>query len=165
MDGGFVRIRRHSYDPVGRLSSVSTEGNPAFAYGTTYMSHGALASVVLASVNAGNQGIKVTNTYNNRLRPMNMKAQVIGGAMVLDQTYSFLAGTINDGQVKSVTNNLNLGRSQSYTYDEMNRLATAQSQANSGNDCGRITEHSEGMRTHRAGAMRSRSPVRGSWPT
>ena len=38
-------------------------------------------------------------------------------------------------QVKAATNNLVGGRSQTYTYDEMNRLATAQSQATSGNDC------------------------------
>jgi hypothetical protein len=54
---------------------------------------------------------------------------------LLNYTYSFTSGSINDGLVKSVTNNLSTGRSQSYTYDEMNRLATAQSAANSGNDC------------------------------
>ena len=124
----------HTYDWVGRLLTVSTQGNPcisSFAYGGTYTSHGALASVVLSAVNCNSQGIKVTNTYNKRLQPVNMKATHTNGTVtVLDQTYSFLAATINDGQVKSVTNNLTLGRSQSYTYDEMNRLATAQSQAN-----------------------------------
>ena len=81
-------------------------------------------------------GITNTYTYNNRLQPVNMKATHTNGTVtVMDYTYSFVSGTINDGQVKSVTNNLATGRSQTYTYDEMNRLATAQSQAASGTDC------------------------------
>jgi RHS repeat-associated protein len=57
-------------------------------------------------------------------------------ATVLSHTYSYdLGGGVNNGNIASLTNNLNTGRSQSYTYDTMNRLASAQSQATSGTDC------------------------------
>ena len=58
----------------------------------------------------------VEYTYNKRLQPVNMKATHTGGTVtVMDFTYSFVSGSINDGQVKSVTNNLATGRSQTYT--------------------------------------------------
>jgi hypothetical protein len=37
--------------------------------------------------------------------------------------------------VETITNNLNTARTQTYTYDNLNRLATAQSQATSGTYC------------------------------
>jgi RHS repeat-associated protein len=52
---------------------------------------------------------------------------------VLDLTYGY--GTSNNGAVASITNNLASGRSQSFTYDWLNRITTAQSTATSGSDC------------------------------
>ena len=52
---------------------------------------------------------------------------------VLDLTYGF--GTINDGHVKTITNNLDTGRTQAFSYDELNRLATGQTQGSSGPNC------------------------------
>jgi len=55
---------------------------------------------------------------------------------VLDFTYSFDAdpgaGVVNNGNVVSIANNRDTNRSQSFTYDALNRIATAQSQAASG---------------------------------
>jgi RHS repeat-associated protein len=50
--------------------------------------------------------------------------------------YNFVNGSgKNNGTVLSITNVLSSGRTQNFTYDELNRLATAQSYANSGADC------------------------------
>ena len=40
-----------------------------------------------------------------------------------------LAGGVNNGNIASITNNVNTGRSQSFTYDSLNRMDSAQSQA------------------------------------
>jgi RHS repeat-associated protein len=50
----------------------------------------------------------------------------------MDMTYSFGLSSANNGNVLSVTNNNNTARSQSFTYDELNRVVTAQTQATSG---------------------------------
>lgn len=44
-------------------------------------------------------------------------------------------GSNNNDTVRTVTNNLDTGRTQTYTYDSTNRLATAQTQATSGSNC------------------------------
>lgn len=54
---------------------------------------------------------------------------------VLSFSYGFGVGTTDNGNVLSIQNNRNLDRTQSFTYDQLNRIATAQSQANSGGNC------------------------------
>ncbi len=54
---------------------------------------------------------------------------------VLDFTYGFNAGTANNGNVASIANNRNTARSLTYTYDELNRIDLAYTQATSGTTC------------------------------
>jgi RHS repeat-associated protein len=51
---------------------------------------------------------------------------------VLDFTYGFNAGSANNGNVAAIANNRETTRSQSFTYDELNRIKSAQTQATSG---------------------------------
>ncbi len=44
-------------------------------------------------------------------------------------------GASKNGNVASILNNRNHNRDQTYTYDQLNRVATAQSAATSGSDC------------------------------
>jgi RHS repeat-associated protein len=96
-----------------------------------------LSGLTLGLSNQLPGGITTTYSYNNRMQPLDVKATRNSGTVtLLDLTYNFLqAGGKNNGTVTSLTNNLSTGRSQTFTYDEMNRLKTAQSQANSGADC------------------------------
>jgi hypothetical protein len=41
-------------------------------------------------------------------------------------------GTANNGNVAGITNNINTARSQSFTYDSLNRISTAATQATTG---------------------------------
>jgi hypothetical protein len=52
-------------------------------------------------------------------------------AYYLSQTYSY--GAQNNGNVLAIYNNKDASRSQSFTYDSLNRLTHAE---NSGTDCG-----------------------------
>jgi RHS repeat-associated protein len=58
---------------------------------------------------------------------------------VLDFAYSFDtdpgAGVANNGNVKQIINNLDAARTQSFTYDEMNRVKTALTQGTTGSLC------------------------------
>jgi RHS repeat-associated protein len=72
-------------------------------------------------------GLNLTHIYNNRLQPQEFKASSPGGTAI-DITYSFVDPSTNKnaGHVWSVTNNLDTTRSQNFTYDQLNRLAAAQ---------------------------------------
>ena len=131
---------QYGYDAAGRPISaqcISTAcSNVFFVDNATYAPQGALASVVLGCGSwppcAG--GVVASSSYNNRLQPASAVDRN-GSTSLLSYTYSFLNGGMNNGNVISVTNNLVTGRGQSYTYDFLNRLATAQSQAMTGSDC------------------------------
>jgi RHS repeat-associated protein len=81
--------------------------------------------------------------YNNRLQPCRISIKTSGTAPtacsdstdvgnVLDYTYGFNLGSTNNGNVASIANNINTARSQTYTYDALNRVSTAQTVATSG---------------------------------
>ena len=126
-------VATHEYSTAGRPTAIRNNGMTLyFGKNATYAPSGGLSSLLLGWVSGGFAGITVTNTYNSRLQPVTMTAKHTNDTVtLLNYTYSFVSGSINDGHVKSVTNNLVAGRTQTYTYDEMNRLKTAQSQANS----------------------------------
>jgi RHS repeat-associated protein len=62
---------------------------------------------------------------------------VAGGTIgtVLNLAYSYAQSSHNNGNIATQTNNVDTGRTQNYTYDNLNRLLTAQTQATSGADC------------------------------
>ena len=127
------RVVFYSYNNAQETVSVVDGTNGTnYITGATYAPHGELASAVHGQVSGGFAGVTETYTYNNRLQIATHKATSTAGT-VLDHTYSY--GTSNNGDIASITNNLNTGRSQSFTYDNMNRLASAQSQAAAGADC------------------------------
>jgi len=50
----------------------------------------------------------------------------------MDFTYGFNYGAADNGNVQSIANNITSARSQTYTYDELNRVSTAKTTATSG---------------------------------
>jgi len=84
--------------------------------------------------------------YNNRLQPCRISVRSAGvspasctdstnDGNVLDFTYGFAAGIANNGNVASIANNRDPNRTQNFSYDELNRLKTAQTNVSSGADC------------------------------
>jgi YD repeat-containing protein len=126
----------YGYNNAGRQISVTDSGSGInYALSATYAPQGAIAGAVHGQVSGGFTGITRTYAYNNRLEP-NTKVASSSNGTVQNLTYSFnLGGGVNNGNVASITNNVNANRTQSYTYDSQNRLGTAQSQAASGVDC------------------------------
>jgi RHS repeat-associated protein len=70
-------------------------------------------------------GITLSDSYNNRLQPNEIKASSTAG-IAMDLSYSFVdASSHNNGNVMGITNNLDTTRSQVFTYDQLNRIVTA----------------------------------------
>jgi YD repeat-containing protein len=128
------RVITYTSNAAGRLiSAVDTANSVNYALAANYAPQGALQSVTLGQ-SASFTGIGLTHGFNARLQPTTMQASPTNGT-VLDLTYGFNYGTANNGNVASVLNNRNHNRDLSYTYDQLNRIATAQSAATSGSDC------------------------------
>jgi RHS repeat-associated protein len=101
-----------------------------YATSATYAPPGGLASIVNGQVSGGFAGITTSNSYNNRLFPTALGASSSNGT-ALSLSYTYFA----NGNVNVETNGRNSGRSVTYTYDALNRLSTATSQATSGSYC------------------------------
>ncbi|MCJ7501600.1 MAG: hypothetical protein MUP80_00880, partial [Acidobacteriia bacterium] len=127
--------------PSGRVISydVTGAGRPNYAkdlanginyaLSTTYAPQGAVSSA-LEGQSGGFGGITWSASYNNRLLPTSFAATSTNGT-ALNLAFSYFA----NGNVSAVTNNRDTSRTQTFTYDNLDRLATGQSQATSGGNC------------------------------
>ena len=81
-------------------------------------------------VNYGN-GVSNARTFNLNMQLASIR--VSSGTDYFYKTYGYNEGVANNGKIAAITDNLDSSKSISYTYDELNRLATA---ATSGPDWG-----------------------------
>jgi RHS repeat-associated protein len=96
-----------------------------------YTPQGSVYSMSLGQTSSYN-GFNISETFNNRLQPNEIKA-----GTALDITYSFVdpVSLKNAGHVYGIANNLNSSRSQSFTYDQLNRILTAKTISTTGTYC------------------------------
>ena len=119
---------------AGPVSAIDTANGINYATAGTYAPQGALAGLTMGSA-TGFTGINLSNTYNKRLEPNEVKAWSTGGT-AFDLSYCFTpwntanntcpATGNNNGNVTGITNNLDNNRTQFFSYDQVNRLLTAQ---------------------------------------
>lgn len=130
----------YSYNAADQTTSASDVSN-----GITYASNAHYAAPGgLASLQESGSNLSFAAFYNNRLQPCRISVKSSSGntpgsctdttnvANVMDMTYAFNYGSADNGNVANITNNINTARSQSFTYDGLNRVNTAQSQATTG---------------------------------
>jgi RHS repeat-associated protein len=135
-------------DAAGRSISVIDIANGVnYLTGATYGPDSGITGFI--NGNSGSfAGITNVFTYNPRLQPCRMTAST--GAVplncadnapsdvgnVFDISYEFHQGNGDNGAVFAVVNNKDTTRTQTFTYDELNRLSSAQ---NAGTDCSKMT--------------------------
>jgi RHS repeat-associated protein len=135
------RMLTYTPDAAGRaVSAVDQNGTPSittddinYVTAATYAPQGDVAGMKYG-VTAGFAGITHSNSYNQRLQPVTLSA-ASPSATILSLGYDSHLGTGNNGDVFQLVNNRDNARTQSFTYDVLNRIATAQSQATSGTNC------------------------------
>jgi RHS repeat-associated protein len=120
------RVVTTSYDSAGRLSQVSGqktgEANKTYVNSFSYTSHGAIKDVKL-----GND-LWEHSSFNTRLQPIEIGLGTTqGGIDHLKLNYAY-GTTTNNGNVQTQTITIPGGQtlSQSYTYDALNRLKSAE---------------------------------------
>jgi RHS repeat-associated protein len=85
----------------------------------------------LSSGSGGAAAITSSFTYNKRLQPLTMSATA-PSQTVFSIGYDFHLGNGNNGNVFGITNYKDQNRNQTFTYDALNRVISAQ---NAGTDC------------------------------
>jgi RHS repeat-associated protein len=143
------RVVNYTYDAADRPSAAVDNTN-GFKYATGWQTGsptGCVATAVCYTPQGSIYGISfgptstftgfnITNTYNNRLMPLEFKASSTAGNAI-DITYNYVDSVKggNAGHVFSVTNNLNASRTQSFNYDQVNRITSAGTNATTGAYC------------------------------
>jgi RHS repeat-associated protein len=140
-----TEVVKFAFNAAGRATSAIDDiSNINFAQSASYGPDGSLTGFVSGQC-TGFNGFTNVFTYNNRLQPCRMTASTAGlpancadtdpthQGNVFDITYDFHLGSGNNGNVWGITNNRDSSRSQTFTYDQLNRLSSAQ---NAGTDCG-----------------------------
>jgi RHS repeat-associated protein len=109
---GINYVTGATYGPDGSLNGFVSGNSPTFA------------------------GITNTFSYNKRLQPLTMSA-TFGSPLqtVFSIGYDFHFGNGDNGNVWGITNNKDTTRNQTFTYDPLNRLISAQ---NAGTDCNAV---------------------------
>ena len=118
-------------DSAGRILSAVDSGNSInYVTGATYGPDSGLTGFVSGN-SATFAGITSAFSYNKRLQPVNMSANA-PSQTVFSIGYDFHFGAGNNGNVFGITNYKDKNRTQTFTYDALNRLASAQ---NAGTNC------------------------------
>ena len=116
-----------SHDRPGRITSVQPAGSTTFAFANQaqYASHGAIVRLRL-----GNERWESTTAINSRLQPETMGLGTSSGGLDLlrlDYSYDSTKGPGNNGNMRrQVITAQGHVMTQDYTYDEVNRLETAE---------------------------------------
>jgi YD repeat-containing protein len=135
------RVVNYHYDAANR-PNTATDGSNGITYASgastppsstsclanlaCYTPQGSLYAFSIGQTSTFT-GINTINSYNSRLQPLEFKASSTGGS-AMDVTYNYIDSVSqkNAGHVYSITNNLDSSRTQTFGYDQLNRLTTAQ---------------------------------------
>ena len=127
------RTVTYTQGTAGRPLAVQDLGqNINYVTSATYAPQGSLAGMTNGLVTGTLNGIITTNTYNKRLQPITLSAATTGtgGQTVLSLSYDFHLGNSDNGNVFQIVNNRDNNRTQNFTYDSLNRIASAYTTSN-----------------------------------
>ena len=111
------RVVTRTYDAIGRLASISSGGTTyatSFSYDTASQRTG---------FTMGN-GVVAASAFS----PSRLQLQSVNyaaGSTIYSATYNYPTSGSNNGQLASITDNVDSGRSLTFGYDALNRLSSA----------------------------------------
>jgi YD repeat-containing protein len=121
------RTYTYGYNNLGETTSIKDIAHSInFFTNGQYAPPGLLTDGVYGAVTGWN-AITLANSYNNRLQPMQLLATSPVPLTLLNLSFSYDQGAgKNNGNVVQISNGRDSTRTTAYTYDQLNRLATAQ---------------------------------------
>ncbi len=109
------RVVQQSFDPIGRLSQITSAG-------TNYLSNIAYNAAFEPTAMTYGNGVQGSMGYNARLQLATL-AYSSGATTLFSLAYNY--GTGNNGQIQSISDNMDGTRTTTYTYDAWARLKMA----------------------------------------
>jgi RHS repeat-associated protein len=132
----------YTYDAAERPTSALDSNGNSYVVGATYAPHGGLQAATM-DVTSHFGGFSISNSYTKRLQPNESKV-LNSSSAVVDFSYCFYAlisgacpssGTTDNGNAMAVINNVVPTRSQTFTYDALNRVSIGGTVNTSGTNC------------------------------
>src|SRR5882724_7250342 len=115
----------YGYDSAARLTTATDSSGVIYAQTPTYVAGSAIKEFTSPNFNS----LKYHVDYNNRLQPTEIWTGTASGAAALfDKQYSYGATGSNNGNIYTITNVKDSTRTQTFSYDVLNRLISAQDQ-------------------------------------
>jgi len=114
----------YGYDSAARLTTATDSGGVIYAQSPTFTASGAIQE--FASPNFNNNKYHVD--YNNRLQPTEIWTGAAKTTALFDKQYSYGTTGANNGNIYTITNVKDSTRTQTFSYDVLNRLISAQDQ-------------------------------------
>ena len=114
------RVVKRSFDAIGRLQTLqnnSTSANYATSFGYN-------AARQLTGFTFGN-GVTASYTYTAQRSQLSALTYAHSGTNVVSLSYGYTQNGGNNGQRTSITDGVDTGRTESLTYDSLNRLTAA----------------------------------------
>ena len=121
--------RTHPVVLHGRFPPLILPTAINYAQNATYAPFGGLLTMT-----NGAAPITVTNAYNERLQPVTLSAGTTANT-IMSISYNFHRANGDNGKSFQIVNNRDNNRNQNFTYDALNRIASAATQATSGVTC------------------------------
>ncbi len=143
-----IKTLTSTYNGAGRLVQLLDMGdNITFGTSGTYAPTGQLTGLTVGGVTSF-AGFTIANAFNSRGQPTLLSATA-GSATVFSESFDFHLGAGDNGNVYQIVNNRDNTRTQNFTYDALNRVASGYS---SGSQWGEtFTIDSWGNLTNRGG--------------
>jgi RHS repeat-associated protein len=118
------RIVTENLDVIGRLCAVGTSGSTC-STGTTWANNFTYNAAQQPTAYTLYNGVSVTLGYSPDRLQLTSLSYAKSGTTIFGLSYLYGASGSNDGLISSITDNVQSGRSVSYTYDGLARLSTA----------------------------------------
>ncbi len=112
------RVVQQSYDMIGRLSAIAS-GTTNYASAFSYNQAGQVTGF-----NYGN-GVTTSLGYSPERLQLQTLSYTKPGQTLFSLSYGYLQNGGNNGQISSITNNVDATRSMTYSYDPLGRLKVA----------------------------------------
>lgn len=133
------RVVNYTVGNAQRVTAVADTNGTNYvsppSTGPMYAPSGGLESAVYGKGSVFT-GLTESRTFNNRVQLSGITASSSAGTG-LNLAFGFTSSShpSNNGEILSITNNVDTGRTESLTYDDLSRLVSGSSQATSGSDC------------------------------
>jgi RHS repeat-associated protein len=114
------RVVKNNFDAIGRQSSIQNNST-----GANYAS--SISYDTAQHVTGFTYGNGVTASYGFSAQRLQLSSlsYSVGSTNLMSLSYSHTQGSGNNGQVASISDNVDSGRTASYTYDSLRRLTAA----------------------------------------